>query len=269
MVIIDFHVHLLGSLERWHPWLRQYVQRNNQDLTGMMNAGSLISYLRGQGVDHAVVLAEVAPVVTGIYSNDEAAAFCQNSPGLIPFASINPYLVARPAQELERCVRDLGLRGIKLLPTYVWFYPNDPALYPLYAKAEEMGIPVMFHTGSSIYRGSRLKYGDPLLLDDVAIDFPHLNIVMSHSGRPLWYNEAFYLACRHERVYMEIAGLPPQKLLEYFPELERNGDKILFGSDWPSVPHIQENIKAVKELPIREDTKAKILGGNAAHILGL
>jgi hypothetical protein len=127
----------------------------------------------------------------------------------------------------------------------------------------------MIHTGSSIFRGSRLKYGDPLYIDDVAVDFPNLVIVMAHSGRGFWYERAFFLAKLHENVYMEISGLPPQKLLTYFPDLEKLADKVIFGSDWPGMPDIRRNIEVIRGLPLTESTKEKILGENAARILGL
>ncbi|MDE3091633.1 MAG: amidohydrolase family protein, partial [Chloroflexota bacterium] len=137
------------------------------------------------------------------------------------------------------------------------------------AVAQSLNIPVMVHTGSSVFRGAKLKYGDPLALDDVAVDFPNLTIVMAHSGRGFWYDRAFFLARLHENVYMEIAGLPPQRLLEYFPEFERNADKIIFGSDWPGMPYIGRNIELFRTLPLKESTKEKVLGGNAARILSL
>ncbi len=156
-----------------------------------------------------------------------------------------------------------------MTPTYAHYYPNDASLYPMYALAEERGIPVMFHTGSSVFRGSKMKFGDPLLLDDLAVDFPDLTLVQVHSGRGFWYDRAAFLARIHPNMYMEIAGLPPKKLLTYFPELERLADKVLFGSDWPGLPSLKQNIGDVRALPIAEGAKAKILGGNAARLLGL
>jgi predicted TIM-barrel fold metal-dependent hydrolase len=197
------------------------------------------------------------------------ARLCQGSPRLIPFASVNPYLTANPARELERLVAEHGFRGLKLYPTYQYFYPNDPLLYPLYAKAQELHIPIMWHTGSSVFPASRLKYGDPLFLDDVAVDFPELTAIITHSGRPFWYDRAYALARFHEHVYMEVAGLPPHRLLTYFPELERVADKVLFGSDWPSVPTIKKNIDVLRALPLPDKTKAQILGDNAARLLKL
>jgi len=106
-------------------------------------------------------------------------------------------------------------------------------------------------------------------MDDVAVDFPDLVLVQSHCGRPIWYETATAMARLHKNVYMEVAGLPPQRLLTYFPELERLIDKVIYGSDWPGVPTIKENIPTIQGLPIREESKRKILGDNAARLLGL
>ena len=273
MPVIDFHLHPL-KYESYQPGAKAYLESViGEDMEGyiarMATPEAVVAMLEESGVDYAVVLAELSPITTGMMSNDGVAEFCQGSERLIPFANINPYLVASPAEELERCVKGLGSRGLKLYPTYQHFYPNESALYPLYAKAEELGIPVMIHTGSSAFRGSRLKYGDPLFIDDLAVDFPNLVLIQVHSGRGFWYDRAFFLARLHENVYMEIAGLPPQKLLTYFPDLERNSAKILFGSDWPGVKSIKANIEALRALPIGEEAKRKILGGNAARILGV
>jgi len=273
MPIIDFHIHI-AQPEHYHPWVIEWMQTLVKEdfleyLRRHLSPEGLREVLRESGVDYAVVLAEVSPITTGVTTNEYVAEFCRGSDCLIPFANINPFMVARPAQELERCVKELGFRGLKLYPTYQYFYPNDPLLYPIYAKAQELGIPVMFHTGSSVFRGSRLKYGDPLYLDDVAVDFPDLVIVQAHSGRGFWYDRAAFLARLHPNVYMEVSGLPPHKLLDYFPELERLADKVIFGSDWPGVPGIKANIEAIRALPISEEAKAKILGENAARILGI
>jgi len=274
--IIDFHVHPIyyeqycAQAEEWikeqqsaADWM-SFVERYQQP-------ENFSRFLDENGVDYAVVLAELSPVTTGTCTNEYVREFCRGREKFIPFASINPYLTAGGGNGAlaRRLLQEEGFRGIKLYPTYHYFYPNDHLIYPVYAVAEEMGVPVMLHTGSSIFKGSRLKYGDPVFLDDVAVDFPHLKIVLVHSGRGVWYNHAFFLARLHENVYMEIAGLPPQRLLDYFPELERNADKIIFGSDWPGVVSIKANIETIRRLPLQEDTKQKILGGNAARILGM
>ncbi len=163
----------------------------------------------------------------------------------------------------------MEFKGLKLYPPYQHFYPNDNKIYPIYEKAVELGIPIMFHTGSSIYKHSKLKYGDPLYLDEVAADFPKLKIVMAHSGRGFWYDRAFFLSIIHKNVYMEISGLPPQKLLQYFPEIEKNMNKVIFGSDWPGVISIRKNIDALCSLSLKKLTLENILYKNAKKILNL
>ncbi len=270
--VIDFHFHV-GFYHEYHPWVVEWMKSQTEDLEAfvkrVLTPEGIVAYLRENGVDYAVALAEISPITTGVLSNESVAELYVGIDCLIPFCNINPFLVADLAGELEYWITEAGFRGVKLYPTYQHFYANDSRLYPLYAKAQELGIPVMVHTGSSVFRGARLKYGDPLHLDDVAVDFPDLVLLMAHSGRGFWYDRAYFLAKLHANVYMEVSGLPPQKLLDYFPELERVADKVVFGSDWPGMPHIKRNIELIRGLPLSEETKDKILGGNAARILGL
>lgn len=271
-LVIDFHFHA-GLYHDFHPWVLEWMKTEVDDPEAFVNSvltpEGIERYLLENGVDYAVALAELSPITTGMLTNEGVAELCRGTDRLIPFCNINPFLVADLAAELERCVTQMGFRGLKLYPTYHHFYANSNRLYPLYAKAQELGIPVMIHTGSSIFKGARLKYGDPLYMDDIAVDFPDLTLLMVHSGRGFWYDRAYFLAKLHRNMYMEIAGLPPQKLLDYFPELESAADKVIFGSDWPGMPHIGRNIAIIRGLPLREETKDKILGGNAARILGL
>lgn len=271
-LVIDFHMHA-APYQELHSWVIDWMKGEVEDpeafARAMLTPEGIERFLQESGVDYAVALAELSPITTGIMSNEGVAELCRGVDRLIPFCNVNPFLVADLAGELERYVTGMGFRGLKLYPTYQHFYANDSRLYPLYAKAQELGIPVMLHTGSSVFRGARLKYGDPLYLDDVAVDFPDLTLLMVHSGRGFWYDRAYFLAKLHANLYMEISGLPPQKLLEYFPELERVADKVIFGSDWPGMPHVKRNIEMIRSLPLKEETKAKILGGNAARILGL
>lgn len=270
-MMVDFHIHL-GGRKHWLPWVVKYwdeFSENPQRIEDLMEPQKLSDFMKSEGVDYTVCLAEVNPLTTGVVTNEYVAEFCRGFPSLIPFANINPYVHPQPAKMLETYVREYGFKGLKMLPSYQWFYPNDHQIYPIYAKAEELQIPVMFHTGSSIFKGTRIKYADPIYLDDVAVDFPDLTIVMAHSGRGFWYDRAFFLAQMHPNVYMEIAGLPPQNLLTYFPRLEKLAHKVLFGSDWPGLPGIKSNIAAIQALPISEPAKAKILGENAARLLRL
>jgi len=105
-------------------------------------------------------------------------------------------------------------------------------------------------------------------LDDLAVDFPDLTIVMAHGGRGIWYDEALSLVRLHEHVYIDISGLPPKKLPDYFPDMERFAHKFLFGTDWPSVD-MQKNIQLINSLNMTPEATVQILGENARQILGL
>ena len=273
MAIVDFHIHPVRYQSMTPSYLSFLRKQWGDGLEEMMRRYSSPEIFLGLmdecGIDFAVILAEIAPITTGVADNESVAKFCSASSRLIPFASVNPHTTARPGEELERLVKEEGFRGLKLYPSYQQYYPNDARIYPIYAKAQDLKIPVLLHMGSSVFAGSRLKYADPLYLDDVAIDFPELVLIQSHCGRPFWYETASTLARLHANVFMEVAGLPPQKLLTYFPELERLADKVIYGSDWPGVPTIRENIQALRDLAMAEDAKRKILGENAVRLLGI
>jgi len=271
--IIDAHIHMM-YFEKQTPgaldWVKSfYGEENFQDFYDKMcDPDHFVAYLRANGVDYGFIFAELCPAVTGICSNESVLEFCAGREALIPIASINPHLTVNLDQELSRLVK-AGFRGLKMLPTYQFYYPHETRLYPLYARAQELQIPVLFHTGSSIFHGTRLKYGDPLFFDDIAVDFPDLKIVLVHGGRGFWYDRALFLARLHSNIYLEIAGLPPQNLLQYFPELDKITDKVIFGSDWPGVPSIKKNIEIIKQLPFGAEAIDNILGGNAAKLINL
>jgi predicted TIM-barrel fold metal-dependent hydrolase len=283
-MIIDFHVHL-SRFEHGHPWVQEWMQENNPDdlaqlLDETLSPEAMRRYLQDSDIDWAVGLAEVSPVTTGWTGNEYVGRFCAEANALpdpssgargrlLPFASINPFIVNDLAAELVRLADEFNFQGIKVYPVYHHHYANDARMYPLYGQAQELGIPLLVHTGSSVFKGARIKYGDPLLLDDVAIDFPDLTILMAHCGRPFWYDHAFWMARRHENVYMEISGLPAKKLLDYFPRLEMIAEKVVYGSDWPGNPDLRRNVLAVRALPISDQAKEAIVHDNAARILKL
>jgi hypothetical protein len=283
-LLIDFHIHV-SRPEHEHPWVLEFVERQYEgDLWALVDRvltpAGLRPFLQQHGIDWAVALSEANPITTGMTPNEWVADLCaqanaQPDPAsgprgrLLPFASINPYLVNDLGAELERLVKEHGFRGFKVYPVYQHHYVNEARMYPLYAQAQALGVPMLVHTGSSVFKGARIKYGDPLHLDDVAIDFPNLPILMAHSGRPFWYEQAFWMARQHRNVYLEVSGLPGKKLLEYFPDLERLADKVVYGSDWPGNPHLRRNVEAIQSLSLKDETKEKILWRNAATILGV
>jgi len=203
-----------------------------------------------------------------VVSNEYVLEFCEGRDSLIPFCTVNPSLVESPRKEFERFVR-MGARGLKLYPSYNYFYPNARELYPVYEIAEASRLPVLVHTGSSIFQGSKIKYAEPVHLDEVAADFPELVLLMAHGGRGFWYDQAFFLSRLHPNLFLEISGLPPKNLLAYFPDLEKNIDKIVYGSDWPGIRTIGCNIEPICRLPLAAESLEKIFYGNAARILKL
>ncbi len=269
-MIIDFHFHLARRNELYrdvYQFCEKVWEKEGGSFLDIVN-GDIDEYLKSQGVDYAVGLAEISPITTGIIDNEEVIEICKRNKRLIPGGNINPYMVRSVREEVKR-LHKMGIRVIKLYPTYQYFYPNESFLYPLYDAAQQLEIPVMFHTGSSIFKGARIKYGDPTFLDDVAVDFPELKILLVHGGRGFFYDRAFFLAKLHKNVYLEISGLPPQNLLKYYPDMEKIAEKIIFGSDFPSTGNVKKLIDMIKKLPLSTESKKKILGENAKKILKL
>jgi predicted TIM-barrel fold metal-dependent hydrolase len=185
---------------------------------------------------------------------------------------VHPKFIADAAAEVDR-LKKLGIRGLKVHPLHQLFAPNDyrnglGPLRAMYERAQFHRLPVMIHTGTSIFPGARNVYAQPILADDVGVDFPDLVVILAHGGRPLWMSEAFFLVRRHPNMYMDISGIPPHKLLESFPRIEEIADKVLFGTDWPGpgVPNIRGNIERFRALPISPHAQQKILYDNAARL---
>jgi len=236
---------------------------------------AFLHHLDKAGVDRAVLINYVAPEVIGFTAgvNQFVADYVKEDPRrLIPCGSLHPRHSANIMADVEHVVR-LGIRLIKIHPPHQLLYPNDylrgvKELEIIYRAAEANGIPVMFHTGTSIFPGARNKYGDPMFVDDVAVDFPRLKILLAHGGRPLWMQTAFFLVRRHSNVFLDISGIPPKLLLKYFPRLEEIASKTLFGTDWPGpgVPDIGRNLDDFKALPLKPEVQDQVLGKTALRI---
>jgi len=270
-VVVDFHTHV-GHRRFWNPQIVEEFTRLSpsfaESMETLMTPENLISFFKGQGIDCAVCIADNSEV-TGCVPNDFVLDFCKGHPELIPFCSVNPH---EPdiTETMVPYVQRHRIGGFKFFPTYQYFYPNDRKLYPFYEFLESSGKVVMFHTGTSNFPGAKTLYGDPLYIEEIAVDFPRLQVVMAHSGRPFWYDKAFYLSRLHKNLYMDLAGVPPQHLLRYFPKLESNVDKILFGTDFPAQPKpLSSLIGIIEGLPLRPESIEKILGENARRLLKL
>lgn len=269
--VLDMHVHTVLA-HTWTAGTQEFVRAANPaayaDSAAYEDPAHLRAILDREGVTHAVLLAEEAPASSGMVSSELMQDYCAGVAGFHPFVSPNPLLDSDPAGRLQALLDRGRVAGLKFLPPYQHYYPNDERLYPLYDLAQDLELPCTFHTGLSRIPGTRLKYGDPLLLDDVAVDFPRLPILLAHAGRGVWYEAAAMLASLHGNVYLEISGLPPHNLPHYFPRLERLVDKMIFGSDYPGVPSISGNIAALREV-LGPSTARAVLWENGARLLGL
>ncbi len=278
--IIDVHVHIM-PWRMVRPEAAASMKRDARQFEELMHLmddpDRFIALLDEAGVEKAGLINYVSPDIMGFTEevNEFSARYARRYPNrLIPFGSVHPRFCKDPAGEMDR-LADLGIRAIKLHPPHQLVYPNEylhglKALEVIYAKAIEYRMPVMIHTGTSIFPGARNKFGDPMYVDDVAVDFPELTIILAHGGRPLWMATCVFLLRRHRNVYMDISSIPPQNLLVYFPQLERLADKTMFGSDWPGpgVPGIKANVEAFRQLPISEEAKRKILRETALRVFG-
>jgi predicted TIM-barrel fold metal-dependent hydrolase len=277
-MITDCHVHI-QPVEMFKPEALEAMKKKRANFDKVIefcrSPKKFLLYLDHIGIDRAVLINYVAPEVIGFTPevNEFIANYVKEDPKrLIPCGSIHPRHTSNVQRDMEHLVR-LGIRMIKVHPPHQLLYPNDylngaKELEIIYRIAEESGIPVMVHTGTSIFPGARNKFGDPIYVDDVAVDFPKLKILLAHGGRPLWMHTAFFLVRRHPNVFLDISGIPPKALLKYFPRLEEIAHKTLFGTDWPGpgVPEIERNLEDFRSLPISEATKQKILSDTALSI---
>lgn len=270
--LIDAHIHAarLPTVKvRWELWADLFgkgeeVRRlYNED--GTVDPARFDAYLEGEGVDVAILLAEYSPRVTGIQPVEDLLPLVEYNPKRFKFlANVNPYVHHPVKAELKRQL-SLGAVGLKVHPVHGGFPPNDRRLYPAYALCEELGVPVVFHCGTSIFPGASNRYADPALIEDVLRDFPELKVALAHGGRGWWYGAAAFMALMRENVYIELSGLPPRKLPQYYEgfEVGRLAKKFIFGTDWPGAPGIRQNAEAVAKLGFDRPTLEQIFYKNA------
>ena len=276
--LIDVHLHA-ARLPTLKPAWRQWAQRFGDsgvldevyDAEGTVDPARFDAYLAREGVDIALVLAEYSPKATGIQPVEDMLALTARNPARVKFiANVNPHLHYPIEEELQRQL-DLGAVACKLHPVHAGFAVNDRELYPVYELCQSAGVPLVVHCGTSTFPGSSNKYADPVFLTDVLRDFRGLNVALAHGGRGWWYDAAAFLALSNERVWIELSGLPPSRLRDYYARHDWNRltRRMIFGTDWPGVPGIADNARAVARLCPDEETAALVLAGNAAQVYRL
>lgn len=279
--VVDAHMHV-QPWEMMRPAILEKMKSGRTDLdrirTLMEKPSEFLKFMDENGIERAVLVNYVSEIMGFTDAvNPWIARFCAESPGrLVPVGSLDARTSRDPDGDTERLLGETGIRALKIHPSHQMVAPNGhadgtvPALQQVYEVAQKMGRPVMFHTGTSIFQGARNKYSNPMLVEDVAIDFPKLRIVLCHAGRPLWMDEAVFLARRFHNVYLDLSSIPPPRLLDYLPRLEELSGKCLWGTDWPApgVPSPAENVAAFRALGLSESARDRILRGNAEKVFG-
>ncbi|MGP4115043.1 amidohydrolase family protein [Streptomyces sp. 4N509B] len=284
LVAIDVHTHAEISSRTGRGSLDERLNQASSAYFGVTGARQptleeIAAYYRERRMAAVVfpVDAEHALGIEPVPNEEVAEAAARHADVLLPFASIDPFRGRAGVRRARRLVEEHGVRGFKFHPSLQGFRPNDRALaYALYEVIEETGTIALFHTGQTGIGaglpgggGIRLKYSNPLYVDDVAADFPHLKIILAHPSFP-WQDEALAVATHKPGVHIDLSGWSPR----YFPpQLVRYAntllkDKVLFGSDYPVLTP-DRWLADFAELDIRDDVRPRILKDNAARLLGL
>ncbi|MGM0928134.1 MAG: amidohydrolase family protein [Actinomycetota bacterium] len=207
---------------------------------------------------------------------DIAEGAARNNDVLIPFGSVDPLTGAEAIDRAKQLVEDYGVRGFKFHPSLQGFNPSDERFYPLWEALQSLGLPAVFHTGQNGMgagtpggSGIKLGYSNPLLLDEIAADFPQFQIIMAHPSVP-WQDEANSIATHKSNVFIDLSGWSPKYFPESLVKLSNSvlQDKVLFGTDYPLITP-QKWLGAFADLPLKDEVRPKILKDNAVRLLGL
>jgi predicted TIM-barrel fold metal-dependent hydrolase len=271
---IDVHVHIehTGNASSADTAAEKYFGASGAP----RERNALADYYRSRNM--ACVVFTVDERLTGrpMVPNDEIIQFAHDNEDVaIPFASIDPTRGPEAVREAKRLVA-AGARGLKLHPPLQQFSPNDPIAYPLYEVFAEAKLPVLFHTGHSGIGtgmagggGIRLKYGNPMPIDDVAVDFPDLPIILAHPSFP-WQDEAISICLHKPQVYIDLSGWSPKyfsaTLIQYANSLLKH--KVLFGSDYPLLTP-DRWLADFEKIAIKDEVRPLILKENAMKLFGL
>ena len=286
LIAIDIHTHAEepccgprdDGYDEFQAGMAKYF-RNPAGAQGMLpTIQETAAYYRERRIG-CVIFAVDGERETGFrrYNNEEVAQIAsENSDIMIPFASIDPAKGKIGAREARRLIRDFGIKGFKFHPTMQGFYPNDRAAYVLYEAIAEEGCIALFHTGQTGVgsgmpggMGMRLKYSNPMYLDDVAVDFPDMPIILAHPSFP-WQEEALSVATHKPNVYIDLSGWSPKYfppiLIQYTNTILKH--KMLFGSDWPAITP-DRWLADFEGLDIRDNVRELVLKENAIKLLKL
>jgi predicted TIM-barrel fold metal-dependent hydrolase len=278
--VTDAHIHVQPWWEL-KPEVLEVMTRGRGDVDElqqiMKSPARLLRRLDADGIERAVLVNYPSPDLMGFSHrvNEYVASYCAEAPDrLVPMGGVHPRFAEDAAAEVRRAA-ELGVRALKVHPPHMAVEPNAylhglDALRALYEEAQRLALPVMIHTGTSIFPGARSRAGEPMAVDDVAVDFPRLTIVIAHGGRPLWMEQAFFLVRRFPQVYMDVSSIPPKAILRYFPRLAEVADKVLYGSDWPApgVRSMADNLRDFRALELPAPALEKMLWENARKVFG-
>lgn len=256
--------------------------------------GAIYLQMKGEaGIDKSVVfhvdIAGVKADMNYVETNRWFAEFAQKHPDrVIAFAGIDPHRGEEGVKVFERCVKEWGMEGLKLHPVSCEFHPNDKRFYPYYAKALELGVPVLFHTGP--IGPAKMDYGNPVPIDEVAADFPKLRIILAHIADP-WMRESISIVTRRANVYLDISGgqilfrTEPDRLYRTLKLLLRSParERVLFATDtlgtanslfvsdeeWVRLMKDLVNSEYSSDIPVDQNTVDDLMAGNAKRLLGL
>jgi uncharacterized protein len=269
--VIDVHIHV-GHRTEWTQKAREVWMDTGPYVPRLFDGeGNQLPEEYGKAIKEEVwggiLIPEHSPRTAGVMPFERAEEINKLHPELVPIANLNPDFHKNLMASFDAQLA-LGARAVKIHPIHGFFYANDERLYPIYERCSREGLVVMFHAGTSLFPGCKMRFADPYTFDDVISDFPDLRVVLCHGGRGFWYHIAEFLAKRFENVYIDVSGLPPTKLLEYFPSMIQNSRKFLFGSDFPGVPGIRKNYRAIGELIRNEEAFQNITFRNAYELFG-
>jgi len=279
MPIIDIHVHI-QPWEQLKPEVYAKMTAGRKDLAAIQNfmrsPKAFLEFLDVSGVERVGLINYPSPDLMGFTAatNDFVAKYCRENPQrLVAFGGVHPRFCADVDAEMTRLLQ-LGIRCLKVHPPHQMLAANayrdgNAGQEIFYRGAEKENMLVMFHGGTSIFPGARNVYADTMPIDDVAVDFPNLKIIIAHAGRPLHTETTFFLLRRHKNIHIDISGIPPKRLLDYLPRLDEIANKTLWGTDWPSpgVTDMRKNIDDFLALPIAAPMKEAILFENAMRLL--